>query len=152
MQFIFRKGGCTCTTSTKMGMQKKKLVMLTAHGQHYFQLQSDACNLCWCILLLLSAMISIVIIILYIYHALISALSAHRIHINLNMIFYTHVEYILPKQFAISIIRKNKQTHTHTRTRTRTHTQAHAHAHTHARTHSDCSRNWVLILVGMKIL
>ena len=28
----------------------------------------------------------------YIYHALINALSAHMIHINLNMIFYTHVE------------------------------------------------------------
>ena len=33
----------------------------------------------------------IIIIIMYIYHALINALSAHMIHINLNMIFYTHV-------------------------------------------------------------
>ena len=33
------------------------------------------------------------IIIMYIYHALIKALSAHMIHINLNMIFYTHVEH-----------------------------------------------------------
>jgi len=31
--------------------------------------------------------------IMYIYHALINALSAHMIHINLNMIFYTHVEH-----------------------------------------------------------
>ena len=30
----------------------------------------------------------IIIIIMYIYHALINALSAHMIHINLNMIFY----------------------------------------------------------------
>ena len=37
----------------------------------------------------------IIIIILYIYHALINALSAHVIHINLNMIFYTHVEHSL---------------------------------------------------------
>ena len=29
---------------------------------------------------------------MYIYHALIKALSAHMIHINLNMIFYTHVD------------------------------------------------------------
>ena len=29
-----------------------------------------------------------IIIIMYIYHALINALSAHMIHINLNMIFY----------------------------------------------------------------
>jgi len=28
-----------------------------------------------------------------IYYALINALSAHMIHINLNMIFYTHVEH-----------------------------------------------------------
>ena len=30
---------------------------------------------------------------MYIYHALINALSAHTIHINLNMIFYTYIEY-----------------------------------------------------------
>ena len=34
-----------------------------------------------------------VIIITYIYHALINALSAQMIHSNLNMIFYTHVEH-----------------------------------------------------------
>ena len=34
------------------------------------------------------------IIIMYVYHALINALSAHMIHINLNMIFYTHVEHM----------------------------------------------------------
>ena len=31
--------------------------------------------------------------IMYIYHALINALSAHIIHINLNTIFYTHIEH-----------------------------------------------------------
>ena len=30
---------------------------------------------------------------MYIYHALIDSLNAHMIHINLNMIFYTHVEH-----------------------------------------------------------
>ena len=30
---------------------------------------------------------------MYIYHAIINALSAHVIHINLNMIFYTYVEH-----------------------------------------------------------
>ena len=34
----------------------------------------------------------IIIIIMYIYLALINALSVHMIHINLNMIFYTHVK------------------------------------------------------------
>ena len=104
MQFIYRKSGCTCITSMKRGMQKKKLVMLTAHGHYYyyFQLQSEACNLCWCIPLLLSTMISIIIIIImYIYHALINALSAHTIHINLNVIFYTHVEHNLTKTIYI---------------------------------------------------
>ena len=33
------------------------------------------------------------IIIIYIYYALINALSAHMIHINLNVIFYTHAEH-----------------------------------------------------------
>ena len=35
----------------------------------------------------------IIVIIMYIYHAPINAMSAHMIHTNLNMIFYTHVEY-----------------------------------------------------------
>ena len=30
---------------------------------------------------------------MYIYYAHIDALSAHMIHVNLNTIFYTHVEY-----------------------------------------------------------
>ena len=34
----------------------------------------------------------LIIIIIYIYHALINALGAHMIHIDLNMIFYTYVE------------------------------------------------------------
>ena len=37
--------------------------------------------------------IIIIIIIMYIYHALINAVSAHMILINLNMIFYTHVMF-----------------------------------------------------------
>ena len=43
-----------------------------------------------------------IIIIMYIYHTLINALSSHMIRINLNMIFYTHVEHsaVLPKQFT----------------------------------------------------
>ena len=80
------------------------------------------------------------IIIMYIYHALTNALSAHMIHINLNMIYYTHVEHCPTKTIYI------KHTHTHTHT----HTQTHTHTHTH--THSDCSRNWVLISVRMETL
>ena len=41
-----------------------------------------------------------IIIIMYIYHALINALSAHMTHINLNMTFYTHVEHSPTKRFT----------------------------------------------------
>ena len=43
----------------------------------------------------------IIIIIMYIYHALINALSAHLIYINLNMIFYTHVKHSPTKTIYI---------------------------------------------------
>ena len=54
------------------------------------------------------------------------------IHINLNMIFYTHVEHSPTKTIYIKYYTKNKKCTTNT--------------HTH-----DCSRNWALILVRMEI-
>ena len=45
--------------------------------------------------------VQLIIIIMYIYHALIDALNAHMIHINLNMIFYTHVEHSATKAIDI---------------------------------------------------
>ena len=59
-----------------------------------------------------------IIIIMYIYHVLISTLSAHMIHVNLNMIFYTHVEHRPTK--TIKYYKKyNKKLHyTHTYTLT----------------------------------
>ena len=77
----------------------------------------------------------LIIIIMYIYHALINALSAHMIHINLNMIFYTHVEHSPTKTIYIKYYLKNKTTKQNA-----------------LHTHTDCSRNWVLILVRMEIL
>ena len=38
---------------------------------------------------------------MYIYHALINALSAHMKHINLNMIFYTYVEHSPTKTIKV---------------------------------------------------
>ena len=107
--------------------------------------------------------VSIIIIIMYICHALVNALSAHMIHINLNMIFYTHVEHSPTKTIYIKYYTKQNKnalhtltthTHTHARTHALTHarTHAHTHTHTHTHTHSDCSRNWVLVLVRMEIL
>ena len=56
-----------------------------------------------------------VIIIMYVYHALINALSAHTIHINLNMIFSTHVEHSPTETISI---RYYMETHAHTHTMT----------------------------------
>ena len=56
--------------------------------------------------------IIIIIIIMYIYHALLNALSAHMIHSNLNMIFYTHVKHSPTKtiyiKYYLKIKNKNK--------------------------------------------
>ena len=62
---------------------------------------------------------------MYIYHALINALSAHMIHINLNIILYTHVEHSPTKtiyiKYYIYIKKLNTlQTHTHIHTHTLT--------------------------------
>ena len=85
----------------------------------------------------------IIIIIVYIYHALINALSAHMIHINLNMIFHTHVEHSPTKTIYIKYYTKKAKKKKKSTTNTYKHI-------TH--THNDCSRNWVLILVRMEIL
>ena len=60
------------------------------------------CTLCLCCTLYVT------LIIMYIYHALINALSAHMIHINLNMIFYTHVKHSPTKTIYIKYYLKNK--------------------------------------------
>ena len=65
-----------------------------------------------------------IILIMYIYHAVINTLSAHMIHINLNMIFYTHVEHSPTKTIYIKYYtkkrKKKKALHTHTHTHTHT--------------------------------
>ena len=48
---------------------------------------------------------------MYIYHALINALRAHTTHINLNTIFYTHVEHSPSYQ---NNLHKVLYAHTHT--------------------------------------
>ena len=76
---------------------------------------------------------------MYIYHALINALSAHMIHINLNMIFCTHVKQSYQNNLHKVLFKKTKKTII----------KMH---YKHAHTYTDCSRNWVLILVRMEIL
>ena len=66
----------------------------------------------------------LIIIIMYIYHMLINVLSAHMIHVNLSIIFYTHVGHS-PTKIIYKKYYTEKQTHTlltHTHTHTRTHT------------------------------
>ena len=57
---------------------------------------------------------------MYIYHALINTLSAHMMHINLKMIFYTHVERSPTKTIYIKYLKniygKKNYKHTHTLT------------------------------------
>ena len=55
------------------------------------------------IIIIIIIIITMIIIIMYSYHALINALSAHMIHINLNMIFYIHVEHSPTKTIYIII-------------------------------------------------
>ena len=61
---------------------------------------------------------------MYTYHALINALSAHMIHINTNMIFYTHVEHCPIKTIYIKYYKKYKQRSTNTYKPTHTMTVA----------------------------
>ena len=76
-----------------------------------------------------------IIIIMYIYHALINALSAHMIYIDLNMIFFTHVEHSPTKTIYIKYYTKKKRMHfKHTHTLIHTHTHTHTHAMTVAET------------------
>ena len=65
-------------------------------------------------------MMMIIIIIMYIYYALINALSAYLIHINLNMILYTHVEHRPTKTIYIKYYTEKHTLHT-----------LHTHTHTH---------------------
>ena len=52
----------------------------------------------------------LLLIIMYIYHALINALSAHMKHINLNMIFYTRVEHSPTNNFLKVLYGKTNNT------------------------------------------
>ena len=65
---------------------------------------------------------------MYIYHALINALSAHMIHINLNMVFYTHVDHSPTKTIYIKYYTKNNNN------KNALHTNTHTHTHTHTMT------------------
>ena len=64
----------------------------------------------------------IIIIITYIYHALINTPSAHMTHINLNIIFCSHVEHGPTKTTHTKPHRERQTTppppHTHTRIKT----------------------------------
>ena len=101
---------------------------------------------------------------MYIYRALINSLRAHMIHINQNMIVYTHVEHSPTKTNLHEVLCRNTNTHTHTyksqwihmcmtliciiiihacthtRTQHPTNTRARAHTHTHTHTNAHTQR------------
>ena len=72
---------------------------------------------------------------MYIHHAFINALSAHIIHIHINMIFYTNLQHGPTKPIYIKYYTET-HTHTHARTHARTHSRTHARTHTHTHTHT----------------
>ena len=67
---------------------------------------------------------------MYIYHVLINALSAHMIHINLNIVFYTYVEHSPTKKIFFYIQYYTEKINTHAHTNTHTHTQTRTHTRT----------------------
>ena len=80
----------------------------------------------------------LLIILMYIYRVLINALSAYIIHIiNLNVIFYTHVEHSSIKNNLHKVLYRNTHTHTHPHPHTLTHTHIHTFTHTHTHSHSN---------------
>ena len=66
---------------------------------------------------------------MYIYHALINAMSAHVMHIHLNMIFYTRVEHSPTKIIYIKYYTNKKQKQ---KQKSTTNTHTHTHTHTHS--------------------
>ena len=77
---------------------------------------------------------------MYCYHALINAPSARMIHINLTMIFYTHVEHSPTKTIYIKYY--TEQAHT-------THITLHTHT-PHTYTRARCKRIQSLIQNHMR--
>ena len=73
-----------------------------------------------------------------IYRALINAFSSQMIHINLTVIFCTHVEHSPTETIYIKYYTKNNTK--------KPPPPPPPHTHTHTHTHTDCSRNWVLVL------
>ena len=67
---------------------------------------------------------------MYIYHALINALSAHMIHINLNMIFYTHVKHSPTKTiYRKYYLNNNNNNNNNNKNALQMHTHTHTHTH-----------------------
>ena len=89
---------------------------------------------------------------MYIYCVLINTLSAHIIHINLDILYTcTDVEHSPIKNNLHKVFYGN----THTAINLNVHDTDQYHTsymHTHTHNEYDCSRNWVLIFIGAKIL
>ena len=98
---------------------------------------------------------------MYIYHALINILSVHMIHINLNTIFYTHIEQS-PTKTIYTKYYMEKQTHTQTAmnsdmydidlcVRPCMHARTHAGTHTHTLSSQDLAGALLIIFKTMSL-
>ena len=72
---------------------------------------------------------------MYIYHALITALSTHMVHINLNTIFYIHVEQSYQNNLHKVLYGKNTHTQNHSEFEAVRHWSVCASTHTHTHIH-----------------
>ena len=88
---------------------------------------SKICMLCF----VLINSVLLIIIIMYIYCALINALSTHIIHTNLDTIFYTHVEHSPIKNNLHKVLYGNTHTHTHRNEFECAWHTSYMHTHTH---------------------
>ena len=81
----YKRKGLAC----RIWVNKMRIVDSLPPSLSLIHMHTNACTPAWVEIWLRY----LIIIIMYIYHALINALSTHMIHINLNMVFYTHVKH-----------------------------------------------------------
>lgn len=86
---LCRSGGCGVTTTNTGGVRFEFDEEAEANAQGNFS-GGFASSLVEANVFFLWTCVMIIIMIMYVYHALVNALSFHMIHVTLNMMFCTH--------------------------------------------------------------